>query len=416
MIYQHRLTNGMRVVLEDIPFVRSVSMGIWVATGSRDEPSDQGGISHFLEHMFFKGTSKLSARQLAEVFDGIGGQVNAFTTKEYTCFHAKVLDQHAELALRTLADMMLDSRFDELELDLERRVIIEEINMYEDNPEEAVHDLIIESAFAGHPLGTSILGTKESLNQLGRDQLLTYVEDRYTPDNMVLSISGHIEPEPILHLLEALFGGIHRTTKVYNQGGPQFNHAQVWKKRPIEQLHTCLATPAYAYADPMMYGLMLFNNILGASSSSRLFQEIREERGLAYSVFSYYNAFHDAGLFLIYFGSSPAQADEVSDCITRIVSNVVQQGVTQDELRTAKNQVVGSMTLGLESTSNRMSRLGKNELLLGYQVSFDTMIEQVESVTLDTIHHIAQHLFSDPFSYVAMGPQEYRFRTPEVAG
>ncbi len=409
MIYRYSLANGLRVVIEDIPFVRSVSMGVWVLTGSRDENPEQSGISHFLEHMFFKGTSKLSARELAEVFDGIGGNINAYTTKEYTCFHAKVLDEHMDLAMRTLADMLFDSVFDPVELEREKRVVIEEIKMYEDNPEEAVHDQIIEATYAGHPLGANILGTEESLIQLDRQRLIDYIDSRYTPDNMVVSVSGHVMVAEVLALIETLFGGVRRETKTFVSQGPTFIPARVYNKRPIEQMHACLAVPSFAYADESMYGLILLNNILGASSSSRLFQEIREERGMAYNVFSYYSAFRDTGLFLVYFGSSPSQSQEVGELILKIVHDVLRDGVTEDELKTAKNQVIGSLLLGTESTSNRMSRIGKNELLLGRQVEIDEVTQAVSKVNRTDLHDIAQKLFQTPFSYVALGPSERSF-------
>lgn len=409
MIYRHTLSNGLRVMIEEIAYVRSVSMGIWVGTGSRDELPAEAGVSHLLEHMFFKGTSKLSATQLAEVFDNIGGQINAFTTKEYTGFHAKVLDEHAPLALETLAQMMFDSVFDEEELHREKRVVVEEIKMYEDNPEEAVHDLIVEESYAGHPLGGNILGTEESLARIDRSCLLNYVNRRYTPDNMVLSISGHIQKDAVLDHIERLFGGFRRKKGVVITGAPTFLAKRIFRPRPVEQTHVCLAVRGHEYEDERSYALVLLNNVLGGSSSSRLFQEIRERRGMAYNIFSYHSMFRDAGLFTIYFGSSAAQAEEVYTLLESLLRDMAKNGITTDELTKAKNQLVGSLLLSMESTSQRMSRLGKNELLLGRQVDLEETIAELRKVTLQDVHTLAIELLLQPISVVAMGPEDQPF-------
>lgn len=415
MIYRHTLANGLRVVLEDVPGVRSVSIGIWVGTGSRDERTEQSGISHLLEHMFFKGTKTMTARELAEVFDGIGGQINAFTAKEYTCYHAKVLDEHTEIALSTLAEMLFDSLMDEEELAREKGVVIEEIKMYEDNPEESVHDLIVEQAFAGHPLGANILGTEDSLEALDRTQLMTYIAERYTPDNMVISVSGHIAPAALLKRIDALFGQFTRKREVYVHAQPSFTRSQLFKAKPVEQAHVCLGLPGYAYDDPRTYSMILLNTILGASSSSRLFQEIREKRGMAYSVFTYHSSFRDGGLFALYFGASPLQAQGVLELIQEMVAQWVEHGVTAEELQKSKNQVKGSLILSLESTSSRMSRIGKNELLLGRQIDIDETIAQVEAVTVQSLHTLIQELFQGAFSMVAIAPENASLQIPRDA-
>ncbi len=390
--------------METISTARSVSMGVWIRTGTRDETPAQNGISHFLEHMFFKGTSTHTARQLAEVFDGIGGQVNAFTTKEYTCFHARVLDEHAVLALSTLADMMFDSLLDEKELEREKRVILEEIKMYEDNPEELVHDLIVEHVYPDHPLGANILGTEQSLSGIDRAMLQDYVEHRYTPREWVISLSGRLDPDGMMTELERLFGSFRRSPLDLLDKAPVFAVGERYEARPVEQVHVCLATPGYAYDDERTYALALLNNILGASSSSRLFQEIREERGLAYNVFSYHNAYRDCGLLSLYFGSSPGQAQTVLDVLLETVRGLVAKGVTDAELHKAKNQVKGSLILSMESTSSRMSRIGKNLLLLGRQVEWDETIGLIERVSASDVRKVAQELFSGPLSMLAIGP------------
>ena len=399
--------------MEPIPTARSVSMGVWVHTGTRDETPEVNGISHFLEHMFFKGTGTYTARQLAEVFDGIGGQVNAFTTKEYTCFHARVLDEHADLALSTLADMMFDSQFDPVELEREKRVVIEEIKMYEDNPEELVHDLIVEHVYPDHPLGANRLGTEETLSGVDRIRLLDYVEHRYTPREWVISLAGKIDPDATMATLERLFGGFRRQPKDAPERAPVFFARERYEARPIEQVHVCLATPGFRYDDPRTYTMALLNNILGASSSSRLFQEIREERGLAYNVFSYHNSFRDCGLLTLYFGSSPAQAQTVLDVLLETVGQLVSGGVTEEELRKAKNQVKGSLILSMESTSNWMSRIGKNQLLLGRQIEWDETISLIEGVAVPDVLRVAGELFRGPLSMVAIGPETHALRLPK---
>ncbi len=407
LVFRHTLKNGLRVLVEEIPFVRSVSMGIWVGTGSRDEPNQQSGISHFLEHMFFKGTKEHSARQLAEVFDHIGGQVNAYTTKEYTCYHAKVLDEHATLALITLAEMLFDSTFDTDELEREKEVVIEEIKMYEDSPEESVHDLIIEQAYRGHPLNMNILGTEETLHTLTQKDLFDYVGQRYTSENMVISISGHVDHVVILNILEQLFGGTVRSLRQDGNVIPQFCSESTFHGKEIEQTHVCLAAHGFAYDAKQNDALLLLNNILGASSSSRLFQEIREERGMAYNVFSYHSAFRDTGLFTVYFGASPVKAQSVLELVLEQFNSCVVHGLNQQELVKAKNQLKGSLLLSLESTSSRMNRLGRNELLLGRQVDVEEILTDLDAITLDELHETARSILAGPFSLVALGPEEY---------
>jgi predicted Zn-dependent peptidase len=404
LIYREKLSNGLRIVVEEIPFVRSVSLGIWVGTGSRDEEPSNNGMSHFLEHMLFKGTDTRNAKQIAELFDGIGGQVNAFTSKEYTCFYAKVLDEHFELALSTLADMLFHSLFLEEEVNKERKVIIEEIKMYEDAPDELVHDLIGETVYPSHPLGYSILGTEQNLNSFTREDILQYIQNHYTPDNIVLAVAGNVRMSQVLPIATKLFAGASGTRKRFQMQPPKFARNVQVRNKATEQAHLILATECYAFHDPRVYPLILLNNVLGGSSSSRLFQEIREERGMAYSVYSYYTAYRDTGLFGIYAGTSPDQAQQVIDLCAKILNDIVENGITGDELMKAKEQVKGSLMLSLESTSARMSRLGKNELLLGRQVSLDETLEKINNVTLDHIKDVATDMFDHTLALAAVGP------------
>jgi predicted Zn-dependent peptidase len=405
LIYREVLPNGIRVVIEEIPTVRSVSLGIWVGTGSRDENPQNNGVTHFIEHMMFKGTDKLNARQIAELFDGIGGQVNAFTSKEYTCYYAKVLDEHFGLALSTLSDMLLNSKFAQEELVKERRVVVEEIKMYEDAPDELVHDLIAEVIFPTHPLGYNILGTEENLNAFTSQDLFGYMADNYTTDNIVLAVAGNVKRDEVLKQAEQLFGGIQPSRRQNTLELATFTAGQAIRHKATEQTHIVLGMPGFQYDHKMMYPCILFNNIIGGTSSSRLFQEVREERGLAYSIYSYHTAYKDTGVFGLYCGTAPERAQTVLDLSAEIFDKIAQNGVSQEELTKAKEQVKGSLMLSMESTSSRMSRLGKNELL-GRHNSLDELVAKVQSVTLDEVHEVAKQMFNGTIAMAAVGSNE----------
>lgn len=403
MIYREVLSNGMRVVIEEIASVRSVSLGIWVGTGSRDENPATNGITHFIEHMMFKGTEKLSARQIAEMFDGIGGQVNAFTSKEYTCYYAKVLDEHFGLAMSTLADMLLRSKFAEEELVKERRVIIEEIKMYEDAPDDLVHDMIAEVVYPDHALGYNILGTEESLNSFRQQDFFQYMQQNYTTDNIVIAIAGNVKHREALQLVEALFGDLPQTRVQRQDKAASFSSGKAIRNKGTEQAHILLAAPGFAYDHEMIYPTILFNNVLGGSSSSRLFQDIREERGLAYSIYSYHTAYKETGMFGLYVGTGPERAQMVTDLCGEILADIAAKGITEEELNKAKEQVKGSLMLSLESTSSRMSRLGKNELL-GRHVTLDDLVEKIKKVELDQVNAAAKQMLGGTFAMAAVGP------------
>lgn len=404
LIHTHLLPNGLRIVVEDIPSVRSVSFGIWVGTGSRDETEETNGMSHFIEHMMFKGTQSLTARQIAEFFDGIGGQINAFTSKEYTCYYAKVLDEHFEVSVRTLADMLLNSLYSEEDIHKERKVIIEEVKMYEDAPDDLVHDLMAGAIYPGHSLGYTILGTEENLNRFTRDDVCKYLSDHYTPDNMVFAVAGNIQMTEVLELATELFGSMTGSLQSSTESVPEFVPAKLIRTKSTEQAHIVLCTPSFSFDSPEVFPLILLNNLLGGASSSRLFQEIREERGLAYSVYSYYSAYRDGGTFGVYAGTSVDQAETVVEVIHEILNEVGTQGITEEELKKAKDQVKGSLMLSLESTGARMSRLGKNELLLRRQVSLDETLERINAVTLEDMKKVASRVLLGPLALTAIGP------------
>jgi predicted Zn-dependent peptidase len=404
--YRIQLGNGIRVVGEEIPALRSVSIGIWIATGSRYEGLHNNGISHFLEHMLFKGTDRFSARELASIFDEIGGQVNAFTAKEYTCYYAKVLDEHFSTAVDTLADMFFHSKFETGEIEKEKKVVIEEIRMYEDEPDELVMDILQRGVYQNHPLGYTILGLEENLESFGQTDIRRYVNHRYRPENVVISVAGNVPEERVVAEVGRLFNRTfdQPAEPPFELTRPGFDRTINVRVKDTEQVHLCLATEGLQAGDSRLYSLILLNNALGSSSSSRLFQEIREERGMAYSVFSFHSAYRDCGMFGIYAGTSPKYMDEVIHLIHTECEKMADSGLSAEELAKGKEQVKGSMMLALESTSSRMSRLGKNELLLDREITLDETLAGINAVTEVDVREVAAEILVKPFAIGAVGP------------
>ncbi|WP_289136416.1 pitrilysin family protein [uncultured Brevibacillus sp.] len=403
MILRHTCDNGLRIVTERIPSVRSVALGIWVGTGSKYENEINNGISHFLEHMFFKGTKTRSAKEIAESFDEIGGNVNAFTSKEYTCYYARVLDQHAPIALEVLSDMYFNSVFDSEELEKEKNVVIEEISMYEDTPDDLVHDLIAQASYGKHPLGYSILGTEEVLKSLKRDDLLSYIDQRYLPTNTVITVAGNFE-ESLIEDIKKRFSGFNRKSNDVTLTTPDFTANVISQHKATEQAHLCISLPGFQVGHPDVYSLILLNNVLGGSMSSRLFQEIREERGLAYSVYSYHSSYKEAGTFTIYTGTASEHVGQVFDIVSHVLRDVADHGITDKELNKGKEQLKGSLMLSLESTNSRMSRLGKNELLVERHLTLDEMLAKIDKVTHESVHEVAKQLFRSKLAMAMVSP------------
>lgn len=404
MIKKYTCQNGVRVVLENIPTVRSVAIGVWIGTGSRNETLENNGISHFLEHMFFKGTKTRTAREIAESFDSIGGQVNAFTSKEYTCYYAKVLDNHASYALEILSDMFFHSTFDETELHKEKNVVFEEIKMYEDTPDDIVHDLLSQAVYENHPLGYPILGTEQTLETFSGDTLREYMHNAYTPDKVVISIAGNID-ETFIKEVEKRFGSFEGGSGVKNTTSPTFHTNRYVRKKDTEQAHLCIGFKGLHIGHNNIYPLIVLNNILGGSMSSRLFQEVREQRGLAYSVFSYHSSYEDSGMVTIYGGTGAHQLNVLFDTIQETIAKLKKDGITEKELRNSKEQLKGNLMLSLESTNSRMSRNGKNELLLGSHKSMDEIIELIDSVTEEKVFELANSIFTDEYSIALVSPE-----------
>ncbi|MFT8707939.1 MAG: pitrilysin family protein [Sporolactobacillus sp.] len=397
MVIKQTCENGIRVLLERIPAVRSVSIGIWVGTGSRYENKANNGISHFIEHMLFKGTEKRNARQIAEAFDRIGGQVNAFTSKEYTCYYAKIMDRDASYAVNVLADMFFHSCFDSRDMEKEKQVIGEEIKMYEDTPDDLVHDLLSATSFAQHPLGYPILGHQEILAGFQPDDLRYYMATHYAPENIVVSIAGNV-PENFLDEVHTIFSAYSFAEHEQGQDAPSFYPGKIARKKETEQSHICLGFSGLSNNDDQLTDVMVMNNILGGGMSSRLFQNIREDKGLAYSIFSFHTAFKDSGLFTVYGGTSPDQLDALGQSILETIDVFIDQGVTEEELASSKAQIKGNAIFGLESTDSRMSRNAKNELILGRDRTIDEFISKVDRITLDAVKRMAKRIFSKPYS------------------
>ncbi|MFZ3587871.1 M16 family metallopeptidase [Bacillus sp. DJP31] len=404
MIKKYTCKNGVRIVLENIPTVRSVAIGVWIGTGSRNETKDVNGISHFLEHMFFKGTKTRSAREIAESFDSIGGQVNAFTSKEYTCYYAKVLDEHSNYALEVLADMFFNSTFDEEELKKEKNVVFEEIKMYEDTPDDIVHDLLSRASYKDHSLGFPILGTEESLNTFNGDSLRQYMKETYIPDNVVISVAGNIE-DSFIQEVEGYFGEFAASSATMPATTePIFYTDMLSRKKETEQAHLCLGYKGLPVGNEDIYSLIVLNNVLGGSMSSRLFQEVREQRGLAYSVYSYHSSYKDSGMLTIYGGTGSQQLNLLYETIQQTLATLMEKGITSKELKNSKEQIKGNLMLSLESTNSRMSRNGKNELLLKNHRTLDDILQSVEEVTEQSVNKLSHKIFDSKLSVSLVSP------------
>jgi predicted Zn-dependent peptidase len=394
MYQKQQMKNGIRVVTEEIPYVNSVSVGIWVKVGSRNETININGVSHFIEHMLFKGTQNRSAKEIANSIDKIGGQLNAFTSKESTCYYAKVLDSHFDIALDVLADMFLNSSFVQEEIEKEKGVIMEEINMYEDSPEDLVHDLFTQGVWSGNPLGMSILGTEDSLNGLNRDKMFDYYKANYTPENIVISVVGNIKHEAVVEKVEKQFGNMKSPAKKHVIiEKPVFDPIRITRNKETEQVHLCLGFEGVETDNESFYPLLTMNNIFGGAMSSRLFQNIREDKGLAYSVFSYPSSYQDCGLYSIYAGMKPTQLKTVTQLIMEEIHEMMHKGLTEEELYDSKEQMKGSYTLGLESTSGRMISIGKSELMYNRIYSPAEVLEKIDRVDMDSVNNSIKKVF-----------------------
>ncbi|MFP3322026.1 pitrilysin family protein [Planococcus sp. SIMBA_160] len=395
MVTTYTCQNGLRIVSEHIPHFRSVAVGVFVNTGSRDERPKENGITHFIEHLLFKGTEKRSAKDIAREFDRIGGDLNAYTSKEYTCYYAKVLDHHAPLAVEVLADMFFNSVMDPVEIDKERLVVKEEISMTEDMADDDVHEQLWRVMYPDNAIGAPILGTAETLDRFSRQQILDYMERHYTPSNTVISVAGQIDGK-LLGQIEALFGSFERKSPENAHVEPIFVPGQSMKHKETEQAHICLGYPGLSLQDDRLFALAVLNNIIGGSMSSRLFQEIREDRGLAYSVYSYHSAYSDHGTLAIYGGTADHQVGEVEELIRTSLQGMREGDISESEIADSREQLKGNLLLGLESTGSRMSRNGKYELLHGKHQTADEIIRLIDAVERENVLDLMQMTAAAP--------------------
>ena len=393
-IEQTTLPNGLVVVTETMPHVRSVSAGIWIRTGSRSETPELNGISHFIEHMLFKGTSRRSAEDIAREVDSVGGMVDAFTAKEMACFNTRVLDEHLDAVFDVLADMVLDPRFPADEIERERSVILEEIRMVEDNPEDLVHEMFSKNLWGRHPLGRPILGTSETVGSFDRGALNSAFRRWYAPNNIVVTAAGNIAHRRMLDLVAPRFADC----KPFANGQAEVSPAPVAElasrsKHELEQVHICIGVPACSMTDSRRYAVSVLNNLLGSGMSSRLFQNIREKQGLAYAIFSETNHYRDAGMLTIYAGTSLETTERLINSVTAELRNLKKNGVTADELRRCKANLKGGTLLSLESTGSRMSDLARQFLYFGSYTSPENRIAAMEAVTAEEIQRLANEMF-----------------------
>lgn len=408
------LSNGVRVLIEEIPHVRSASVGFWVDAGTKDESAEINGISHFIEHMMFKGTERRSALAIAQSLEDTGGSLNAFTDKENTCYYARVLDDQVPLAIDVLSDMLMNSAMDPSELKREKQVVIEEIKMYEDQPDELVQDMFSEAFWGDHPLGRPIVGTRQTVRRTSRDDIFAYLDRNYSPDRIVVAIAGNVQTQAVLDQLEATIGQLRRKGEKRLLTGPDNLVNIRVKYKDIEQVHLCMGTPGIVATDPDRYVLAIIDSILGGGMSSRLFQEVREKRGLAYSISSYEIMYAKAGIFGVYAGCSPKYADQVVDLVVEELSKVKTDGFTEDELRRAKDQLRGGMLLSMETPRHRMSRMARNELYFGRLIPPDEVIADMERVTLADVKRVANQLFDTRrMTMTVVGPVR-KIKTPAL--
>ena len=411
-IERTEFSSGLRVVTGRMPGVRSVSLGFWVLAGSRDERPRISGSSHFLEHLLFKGTSRRSAQDIAENFDAVGGDVNAFTAREYTCYYARVLDRDLEMAVDHLADMVQHSRIRADDLDAERQVILEEINMHEDSPEDVVHDLFTQTLWPEHPLGRPILGTVETILAADRGSVRRFYRRHYLPGHLVVAAAGNLRHDDLVRLLRTRMDTGRRLsardTSVWNLRvpgrAPKPSGQDLVKRRKTEQAHICLGTNGLARNDPDRFAYLVVNTALGGGMSSRLFQEVRETRGLAYAVYSYHAQYAEAGLFSAYAGTTPSRARQVVSLLRRELELARDRGLAEMEFERAKGHVKGAMVLSLEDPGGRMSRLGKSEIAHGEILSVSEALRRIDAVRLDDAHRVAERVLSQPMTLTVLGP------------
>jgi predicted Zn-dependent peptidase len=389
------LDNGLRILTERMTQVRSISIGVWLTRGSRHEAADRSGIAHFVEHMLFKGTTTRSAEDIAQAIDSIGGQLDAFTAKEYASYYIKVLDEHLPLALDILSDIVLNPAFAPEDIEREKRVVVEEIKMVEDTPDDLVHEIFTQGFWENHPLGRPILGTRETVESFDEALLREYFVGSYTPRNLIVSAVGNLEQARVRELVEERFGSLKSSGEPFQEQPPVVVPKILIRNKELEQSHLCLGASSYPQNHDDRYSSYVLNTLLGGSMSSRLFQNVREKRGLAYAVFSGLSAYRDAGSFTVYAGCANDAVGQVIDLVVDELRGIKQTPVPKAELQRSKDHLKGSLMLSLENTASRMSHLARQEIYFDRQFGLDETLQGVERVTAEDVQRVAVDLFKN---------------------
>jgi predicted Zn-dependent peptidase len=410
MVLNYKSDNGLTVILEPIDSVVSISAGLWIKAGSRHEREDQLGYAHFIEHMLFKGTENYTAKEIAQMADRVGGQHNAITNREYTCYYINVISDFLGPSIDLLSDIYYRSLFDRKDIQKEKNVILEEISMYEDTPDELIHDIFMEAMLSNNPLGNSILGTPESIKSANRKKLMDFFNQYYINENCIFALSGKFNIEKAKDFIQTYFVKNHNDIK-YTNTESYIEPVRIFHKhveRDLEQVHFCLGVEGLKKDDNDRWTLYTISTILGGSVSSRLFQNIREKEGLCYSIYSFHSSYRDSGVFGIYCGTSPENYKRVLNLIMKECKNLLNNGITQQELHDIKAYIKGNLALSLESTEVRMGQLARNEITYGRNFSFDEIVEQIEKVTLNDFERVCKKIFKDKrFTVVSIGKNKY---------
>ncbi|MBI2543831.1 MAG: insulinase family protein [Candidatus Rokubacteria bacterium] len=403
------------MVTERMPHVRSVAVGIWVDTGSRNEPAGCGGVSHLIEHLVFKGTHTRTGEEIARTMDSVGGQMDAFTAKEHTCFFVSVLDEHLPLAVDLLTDILRHPLFSADDIEKEKSVVLQEIKMVEDTPDDLIHDLFAERVWPGHPLGRPILGNRDVVQGLSRETILGHFRQEYCPQKITVAVAGHADHDRVLGPLAPPFDGFEGPAAQPNGGPPTLRVAVDMVEKTLEQVHVVAGFPGLTHTAPERYALYVLNDVIGGSMSSRLFQQVRERQGLVYSIHSGTQAYHDTGLLYVYAATEAANFGKVLKLILKEIRDLKKDGIGADELRRAKDHLKGNLMLSLESTSSRMSRLAKQELHFGSFFSLDEMLAAIDVVREDGVQALIHRLLDEEqLSLLTLGPLDRRHLPGEL--
>jgi len=404
------LGNGIRVITEEIPYLKSVSIGVWVTTGSRDEDPHENGVSHFIEHLLFKGTERRTAFDIAKEIDSVGGTLNAFTGREYTCFYSKVIDKNLPLAIDLLSDIFLHSMMDVKDVEKERMVILQEIKMVEDTPDDYIHDFFNRVCWGDHPLGFPIFGTSDLVQSFHREQILQFLKENYQPNRIIICAAGNVKHQEVVDRIGETFGQLPRSEKERKRLKPDSISTTNIRKRELEQVHFCLGTKGLQYNHSLRFASYVLNTILGGGMSSRLFQEIRENRGLAYSVYSYLPSYIDTGLVVVYAGTNESSFREVIELVLNEFNRLKKDPFRNGELETSKEQLKGNLLLSLESSDNLMTRLAKNEIYFGSHLPVEKTLKGIDAVEEDAVRYLAKELFDERFFCLTiLGPTNGKY-------